>query len=181
MPRVGFSPPGSKVWALAALETLIATVFKHLWAPSSCSWMTNARRREACRETHASALMLSRKLAAGAGHAGGSWSCGNLWAEENVVSKVALIGFRGGGQQGGQESSEQGFAPASGVVHEFEEGKIVGQFLLRDAAVRPQPGAQQRPNTFHGAPARHAFQAAPTPRAPFFATAAGWPLWPAVT
>jgi hypothetical protein len=58
MPRVGFSPPGSKVWALAALETLIATVFNHLWAPSSCSWMTNARRREACRETHASALML---------------------------------------------------------------------------------------------------------------------------
>ena len=32
-----------------------------------------------------------------------------------------------------------------------------------------------------GAPARHAFQAAPTARATFFATAAGWPLWPAVT
>ena len=65
-------------------------------------------------------------------------------------SSVALFGFRGGGQQGGQQGSEQGFAPASGVVHEFEEGKIVGQLLLRDAPVRPQPGAQQRPNTFHG-------------------------------
>ena len=64
--------------------------------------------------------------------------------------KMALFGFRGGGQQGGQEGSEQGFAPASGVVHELEESKIVGQLLLRDAPVRPQPGAQQRPNTFHG-------------------------------
>src|SRR3954453_7601947 len=35
-----------------------------------------------------SALMLSRKLVAGVGHAGGRWSCGDLWAEENVVSEV---------------------------------------------------------------------------------------------
>lgn len=46
------------------------------------------------------------------------------------VRAEALFGFRGGRQQGGQEGSEQGFAPASGVVHEFEEGKIVGQLLL---------------------------------------------------
>src|SRR3954462_11341233 len=32
--------------------------------------------------------LLSRKLVAGAGHAGGRWSCGDLWAEENVVSEV---------------------------------------------------------------------------------------------
>src|SRR3954471_725743 len=32
-----------------------------------------------------------------------------------------------------------------------------------------------------GASARHAFQAAPTAWSTFFATAAGWPLWPAVT
>src|SRR4051812_12883748 len=32
--------------------------------------------------------LLSRKLEAGAGHAGGRWSCGDLWAEENVVSEV---------------------------------------------------------------------------------------------
>src|SRR5688500_4581928 len=155
-------------------------------------------------------------------------------------------------------------------MHELEEGKIVGQLLLRDAPVRPQPRAQQRPDAFHGvdvdfaeaitilitgiftptmvnrlmteaplrqsaidrvlvgvdqaaegdaaqdqrldrclpnivqqmqdhgaaalnhtedrwllllqgASARHAFQAAPTAWATFFATAAGWPLWPAVT
>ena len=35
-------------------------------------------------------------------------------------------------------------------MDELEEGKIVGQLLLRDAPVRPQPGAQQRPNAFHG-------------------------------
>src|SRR3954471_4763833 len=46
--------------------------------------------------------------------------------------------------------SKLGGPAQSGVVHEFEEGEIVGQLLLRDAAVRPQPGAQQRPNTFHG-------------------------------
>jgi len=34
-------------------------------------------------------------------------------------------------------------------MHELEEGEIAGQLLLRDAAVRPQPGAQQRPNPFH--------------------------------
>jgi hypothetical protein len=176
--------------------------------------------------------------------------------------------FRGGGQQSGQEGAKQGLAPASGVVHELEEGEIVGQLLLGDAPVRPQPGAQQRPDAFHdvdvdlaeavailvtgvltpamvngpvaeaplrqaatnrvlvgvdqaaegdasqdqrldrrllnkqmqdhgtaalnhaedrrlflfqGATARQALQAAPTPQAAFFATAAGWPLWPAVT
>jgi hypothetical protein len=51
---------------------------------------------------------------------------------------LALRGFRGGGQQSGQESFEQGFALASGIVHELEESEIVGQFLLRDTAVRPQ-------------------------------------------
>src|SRR3954449_12709404 len=33
-------------------------------------------------------VLLSRKLVAGAGHDGGRWSCGDLWAEENVVSEV---------------------------------------------------------------------------------------------
>jgi hypothetical protein len=35
-------------------------------------------------------------------------------------------------------------------LDELEEGEIVGQLLLGDAAVRPQPGAQQRPDAFHG-------------------------------
>ena len=55
----------------------------------------------------------------------------------------ALIGFRGGGQQSGQEGTKQGFSSASCVMDELEEGKIVGQLFLRDAPVRPQPGAQQ--------------------------------------
>src|SRR3954447_6065518 len=33
-------------------------------------------------------VLLSRKLAAGGGHARGRWSCGDLWAEKNVVSEV---------------------------------------------------------------------------------------------
>ena len=59
---------------------------------------------------------------------------------------VALIGFWGGGQQSGQEGAEQGFSSASGVMDELEEGEIVGQLFLGDAPVRPQPGAQQRPD-----------------------------------
>src|SRR3954471_22823484 len=39
---------------------------------------------------------LSRKLVAGVGHAGGRWSCGNLWAEENVVSEVVEAPDQGG-------------------------------------------------------------------------------------
>src|SRR3954470_2637537 len=63
---------------------------------------------------------------------------------------LALIGFRGGGQQSRQEGAEQSFSSASGVMHELEEGKIVGQLFLGDAPVRPQPGAQQRPDAIHG-------------------------------
>src|SRR5690349_24793893 len=47
--------------------------------------------------------------------------------------------------QGGDELAEEGPAPAPGVVHELEEGEVERQLLLRDAAVRAQPGAQQRP------------------------------------
>jgi len=35
-------------------------------------------------------------------------------------------------------------------VHELEETEIQRQFVLRDAAVRAQPGAQQRPEAFDG-------------------------------
>ena len=59
----------------------------------------------------------------------------------------ALIGFWGGEvgscDQGGDEGSEQGFAASAGVVHELEEAEIERQLVLRDAAMRAQPGAQQ--------------------------------------
>jgi len=67
---------------------------------------------------------------------------------------VALFGFRGGRlgsrHQSRNESAEQGFAAASRVVHELEEPEIKRQFVLRDAPVRAQPGAQQGPKAFHG-------------------------------
>src|SRR5215217_8776599 len=37
--------------------------------------------------------------------------------------------------QGGDKGSEQGFAPAAGVVHELEEAEIERQLVLRDAPV----------------------------------------------
>ncbi len=52
--------------------------------------------------------------------------------------------------QGCDEGAEKGFASAPGVVHELEESEIERQLLLRDAPVRPQPGAQQGPRPLHG-------------------------------
>ncbi len=46
------------------------------------------------------------------------------------------------------EGAEQGFAASACVVHELEEAEIKRQLVLRDAAVRSEPGAQQRPEPF---------------------------------
>ena len=51
--------------------------------------------------------------------------------------------------QAGDEGAEQGFAASACIVHELEEAKIKGQLVLRDAPVRAQPGAQQRPEALH--------------------------------
>src|SRR5215211_3730081 len=47
------------------------------------------------------------------------------------------------------EGAKQGSAATAGVVHELEEAEIERQLVLRDAPVRAQPGAQQRPGPFH--------------------------------
>ena len=52
--------------------------------------------------------------------------------------------------QGDDECAEEGFAPTPRVVHEGEEAEVERQLLLRDAAVRAQPGAPQRPDPLHG-------------------------------
>jgi hypothetical protein len=49
------------------------------------------------------------------------------------------------GDQGGDERAEEGSTAAAGIVHELEEGEVERQLFLRDAAVWPQPRAQQRP------------------------------------
>jgi len=67
---------------------------------------------------------------------------------------VAFVGFRGvrpgSCDQGCNKGAEQGFAASARVVHELKEAEIKRQLVLRDAAVRAQPGAQQRPKTFYG-------------------------------
>jgi hypothetical protein len=71
-----------------------------------------------------------------------------------LLKKEALVGFRGVGfgscDQSGDEGSEQGFAASARVVHELEEAEVERQLVLRDAAVRAQPGAQQRPEALDG-------------------------------
>ena len=62
--------------------------------------------------------------------------------------KLALIGIRGDGgtshHQSCDELAEEGFAAATGAVHELEEAEVERQLLLRNAAVRAEPGAQQQ-------------------------------------
>src|SRR3954466_559921 len=58
--------------------------------------------------------------------------------------------WSGSYDQGGNECGEQGFAATACVVHELEEAEAVRQLLLRDPAVRAQPGAQQGPETLDG-------------------------------
>ena len=59
--------------------------------------------------------------------------------------KWLLSGFRvvsiGLGDQACDEGAEERLAAATGVVDELEEAEIGRQLLLRDATVRPQPGA----------------------------------------
>src|SRR5918911_4773012 len=46
--------------------------------------------------------------------------------------------------------SEEGFAAASGIMHELEKAEIDRQLLLRDAPVWSQPRAQQGPQALQG-------------------------------
>ncbi len=48
------------------------------------------------------------------------------------------------------KGAEQGFAASTRIVHELEEAKMERQLVLRGAAVRTQPGAQQRPEPLDG-------------------------------
>src|SRR4051812_16774125 len=67
---------------------------------------------------------------------------------------MALAGFRGGGavsrNQACDKGAEQGSPTPARVVYELEEAEIERQLVLRDAPVWAEPGAQQRPEPFHG-------------------------------
>ncbi len=70
----------------------------------------------------------------------------------HVLAAGLLLGFgvvvSSSRNQAGDEGAEQGFAASARVVHELEEAEVKRQLVLRDAAVRSQPGAQQRPEAF---------------------------------
>src|SRR3954467_7230902 len=61
-----------------------------------------------------------------------------------LLSGFGVVGLRRR-DQAGDESAEEGLAAAASVVDDLEEAEIGRKLLLRDAAVRPEPGAQQRP------------------------------------
>src|SRR4051812_44021535 len=56
----------------------------------------------------------------------------------------------GSGDEHPDERGEEGLSPSAGVVHDLEEGEVERQLLLGDAAMRAQPGAQQRPEALGG-------------------------------
>jgi len=51
--------------------------------------------------------------------------------------------------QARDEGAEQGFAVSPSIVYEMEEAEVERQLVLREAPVRAQAGAQQRPEPFH--------------------------------
>src|SRR3954447_25178768 len=78
------------------------------------------------------------------------------WSPTSCMTKPARL-LLGSGVVAGtsrdeacDEGAEQDFAAAAGVVHELEEAEVQRQLVLRDAAVRAQPGAQQGPEALHG-------------------------------
>ncbi len=52
--------------------------------------------------------------------------------------------------QGSDEGAEQSLSPSSGVVDELEKSEIGGQLLLRDTAMRTEPGAHPGPEALNG-------------------------------
>jgi hypothetical protein len=58
--------------------------------------------------------------------------------------------FRVVSQGAPQEGFEESLSAIFGVVNELEEAEVERKTLLGDAAVRPQPGAQQGPEAFDG-------------------------------
>jgi hypothetical protein len=67
-------------------------------------------------------------------------------AKAIVVNSFSLLSGSGvvsaSRHQGGDEFAEEGSASIPGVMHELEEAEEKRQLFLRDAAVRPQPGAR---------------------------------------
>ena len=47
------------------------------------------------------------------------------------------------GDQCVNQGAQECLAPLAGVMNELEEPEVDGEFLLRNAAMRAQPGAQQ--------------------------------------
>ena len=45
---------------------------------------------------------------------------------------------------------QQGFTSPTGVMDKLEDAQVTRQLFLRDATMRAEPGAQQRPEPFHG-------------------------------
>ena len=48
-----------------------------------------------------------------------------------------------------QEGAEQAFTSDANIMHELKEAQVQRQLLLREAAMRSQPGTEQRPKALH--------------------------------
>jgi hypothetical protein len=71
-------------------------------------------------------------------------------AERKMVKIRLIMGFGLLAEEQPQEGFEESLSAIFGVVNELEEAEVERKTLLGDAAVRPQPGAQQGPEAFDG-------------------------------
>jgi hypothetical protein len=66
---------------------------------------------------------------------------------EHLQYRTLILGFGVldlvSSDQGADQRAEESLASFARVMDELKEPKIEGEFLLRNAAMRPQPGAQQ--------------------------------------
>src|SRR3954462_2570898 len=69
-----------------------------------------------------------------------------------AVGSCRVSGVRGSapGAQRLDQGAEQSLSPSAGIVNELEKPEIERQLLLGDAAMRSQPGSQERPETLEG-------------------------------
>ncbi len=91
----------------------------------------------------------------------GFWSLLRSWLRPHRgISQDKLPDYLGGScrvpgcwlgssDECGDKGAKQGFAASARVVHELKEAEVKRQLVLRDAPVRSQPRAQQRPKPFH--------------------------------
>src|SRR4051812_7032246 len=129
-------------------------MYSHLWYASKCVLDAGENEPEGSSWQFLSSLLLTAfTFEAYMNHVGPQiidfWE--NLeWKQPlekfSIISRL-ILGFGVldlvSGDQCANQGAQKRFASLAGVMNELEEPEVDGEFLLRNATVRAQPGAQQ--------------------------------------